>query len=113
MTEKIHFSPAEQKIMDILRDREWHCVFSVLKMKDDRRRITDIRKKLQSRGFDIKSELCDGRCGTQHASRIFMRRIVKMGQVFKTFTEWNTWACENFDRFSPEEIFSRTPVQTS
>lgn len=80
MSDKIHFSPAEQKIMDILRNQEWHCVFSVLKMKDDRARISKIRKKLQERGFDIKSELCDARCGTQHDSGIKMRRIIKMAQ---------------------------------
>ena len=90
---KIHFSPAEQKIVDILRDMEWHCLFSELKMKDDRRRLTNIRAKLKEKGYDIVSEPCDGRCGNSHTARLFMRRIVKENdwrETHKNMTDlWN------------------------
>ena len=78
---KIHFSPAEQKIIDVLRDMQWHCVFSEVVMKDDRRRITDIRAKLQKEGYDVESDVCDRRCKIRHASRIFMRRIIKLQKL--------------------------------
>ena len=100
---KIHFSPAEQKIVDILRDGEWHCVFSEVLMKDDRRRITDINRKLNKRGYKVQSMECDGRCGTQHASRIVMRRIMKtppnaLEMTMEEMVSWNKQAVEEFDR---------------
>lgn len=75
MADKIHFSPAEQKIIDILRDYEWHCLSIELLMKDDRARLTSIRRKLQERGYDVNSELCNKH---NHSSRILMRRIEKL-----------------------------------
>lgn len=74
---KIYFSPAEQKIVDVLRDMEWHCVYNAILMKDDRARLTTIHRKLQEKGYGIESKPCDGRCGHSHHSRIVMRRIVK------------------------------------
>ena len=72
---KIQFSPAQQKIVDVLRDFEWHCVFGELVMKDDRKRISEIRPKLQEKGYDIESQSCNLH---DHKSRIFMRRIKKL-----------------------------------
>ena len=77
---KIHFSPAEQQIVDILRDRQFHCVYNELKMKDDRARITSIRRKLQERGYDIVSERCNLH---QHRSQILLRKIVKLDSLLE------------------------------
>ena len=76
---KIRWSPAQEKIIAPLRDMSWHCLFSEIVMKDDRKRISEINEKLseQGQGYKVIGKLCDGRCGIRHSSRIFMRRIVK------------------------------------
>ena len=40
-------------------------------MKDDRARISSLRKK----GFEIESKPCAGYCGVRHNSRILMRML--------------------------------------
>ena len=72
---KIYFNPKEQEIMDVLKDLAWHCVWSEVKQKDDRARLTAIGRKLAERGWMIKSEPCTIH---NHDSRILMRRIVKL-----------------------------------
>lgn len=78
---KIHFSPDQQRIIDILRDGSWHCVFSELVIKDDRKRISEINVKLEPHGYEIIAYKCDGRCRINHSSRIFMRRLMKKSEI--------------------------------
>lgn len=81
---KIHFSPNEQEIIDALRDRTWHCVYTEIKMKDDRARITSIRRKLLQEGYDVKSQPCNLH---NHESRIVMRKIVQLAPKSTTLKE--------------------------
>lgn len=75
---KIQWSNNEAEIVDILRDRQWHCITKEVEQKDDRARITSIRRKLQTVGYDIESAPCNLH---EHKARILMRRIVKTGEV--------------------------------
>ena len=75
MKEKIHFSPNETEIVDILRDCEWHCVYNEVHQKDDRARLTAINRKIAPRGWQVISEPCTLH---NHDSRIVMRRLVKI-----------------------------------
>lgn len=85
---KLYFNDKEQELVDILRDRQWHCVWSEAKMKDDRARLSAINKKLKTRGWEVKSEPCTIH---NHESRILMRKIVKLEssplEAMETF--WN------------------------
>lgn len=78
---KIHWSLDQQRIIDILRDQKWHCVFTELVIKDDRKRISEINQKLDPYGYEIIAFKCDGRCGVNHASRIQMRRLMKRSDI--------------------------------
>lgn len=40
-------------------------------MKDDRKRISELNRM----GYVITGRPCDGRCGINHSSRLFMRRM--------------------------------------
>lgn len=71
---KPKWSKNEAEIVDLLRDYQWHCPTKEVEQKDDRARITTIRRKLRKVGYDIKSEPCTIH---KHESRILMRKIVK------------------------------------
>lgn len=66
-----HLSPQEKLIVNLLDDGAWHCPTKELFMKDDRARISSLRKK----GYVIGDKLCDGSCGMNHYSRPKMRRL--------------------------------------
>lgn len=72
---KIYFNPKEQEIMDVLRDLQWHCIYTEVRQKDDRARLSAISKKLAERNWRIESKPCTIH---KHDSRILMRRIVKL-----------------------------------
>lgn len=71
---KPKWSKNEAEIVDLLRDYKWHCPTIETTQKDDRARITTIRRKLHTVGYDIKSAPCTIH---KHESRILMRKIVK------------------------------------
>lgn len=69
--------------MDVLRDRNWHCLAAELtgKSVDYRARITQkgaIQDKLEERGYTIESEPCKFH---NHKGNVLMRRIIKTGEV--------------------------------
>lgn len=77
---KIKFSAAEQTVMDVLRDMNWHCLAAELsgKMVDYRARITQkgaIKDKLEERGYTIENEECRFH---RHKGNVQMRRIVRL-----------------------------------
>jgi len=69
MTQKI---TDHKRIFEWLADGEWHCGTELSYMKDDRKRISELRQK----GYLIEGIPCDGRCGVRHHSRLYMRRLV-------------------------------------
>ena len=75
---KIHWSNQQGLIVDILRDYEFHCVYNELRIKDDRKRLSEIRQKLATVGYTIKSIPCDGRGNHTNSSKILMRKIEKI-----------------------------------
>ena len=85
---KISWSPDQQKIINVLKDFRWHCLDSKnFYMKDNRTRISEINAKLfdyelqTGQGWKIISFKCDKRCGTNHSSRIQMRRLMRKSDI--------------------------------
>lgn len=80
---KIHFTDSEQVVMDVLRDKQWHCLATELTGKsiDYRARITQegaIKDKLESRGYTIEDRPCTLH---RHKGGVKLRRIIKTGEV--------------------------------
>ena len=75
-------TPQQQKIIDYLRDQQWHCMATPgFFIKDDRKRISELNQEgsyLHGKGYYVNGMKCDGRCGVKHSARIFMRRIEKL-----------------------------------
>jgi hypothetical protein len=75
-------SPQQETIVDVLRDKGWHCSSEFGYIKDDRRRIFELNEGyMLSKGYQIEGKRCDGRCGKNHSSGLFMRRAVKISDV--------------------------------
>ena len=76
-------TPQQKLIVDYLADGEWHCMTnSGFFMKDDRTRISELRKK----GYVFDETPCDKRCGIIHSARLVMRKILKTpGIPVKTY----------------------------
>jgi hypothetical protein len=75
-------SPQKQKIIDYLKGGEWKCMASAgFFIKDDRKRISELKEA----GYEIDGKPCDKRCGTNHSSGIFMRKLVNspMRTIYK------------------------------
>lgn len=74
-----HLSPQQQVIVEKLRSKDWVCSSEFGYIKDDRRRITDLnRGYMLDKGYEIIGKPCDGRCGKNHSSGLFMRKAVKL-----------------------------------
>lgn len=72
-------SPQQQIIIEKLRSKDWVCSSEFGYIKDDRRRITDLnRGYMLEKGYEIIGKPCDGRCGKNHSSGLFMRKAVKL-----------------------------------
>lgn len=68
-------NPETQKarILEYLKGGHWQCFASdKFFIKDDRKRISELNQS----GYRIIGTPCDGRCGINHHSRVFMRRLV-------------------------------------
>ena len=78
----------EQIIIDYLQGGEWKCVWQAYKIKDDRARISGINKKYKAGkiNFWIEGKRCDNRCGVNHESNIFMRRLRKAPNMAPMFS---------------------------
>lgn len=74
------FTPQQKLIVDYLQEGTWKCMASAqFYMKDDRKRISELNAK----GYEIEGVPCDKRCGINHSSKVFMRRIAKRPPVTK------------------------------
>lgn len=99
---RIHWSDSEEKVVAPLRDYQWHCIYNEVQMKDDRARLTSIRRKLATIGYGVESRPCTIH---SHESRILMRRIIKLQpQTPKipaptTFQEENKQRLDFFDDY--------------
>ena len=65
-------TPQQTQIINLLSDGEYHCPTAELFMKDDRKRISELRKM----GYEFDSPPCDKKCGINHSSRVVMRRLM-------------------------------------
>lgn len=81
-------SPQQDIILSHLRSGEWVCQTKWLsQIKDDRKRLSELNAGyMKERGYQIIGEPCNGHCGIKHASRLFMRKAVKIQQ--QTPIEW-------------------------
>ena len=70
-------TPQQTQIINLLSDGEYHCPTAELFMKDDRKRISELRKM----GYEFDSPPCDKKCGINHSSRVVMRALVKTPEV--------------------------------
>lgn len=69
----MHLSPSEQKIINILKDYGYHCLTVELTMKDDRARLSSLRKK----GFTFDENA--GNCKNPahgHTAPLKLRRLL-------------------------------------
>lgn len=74
-----HISGQQKQIIDYILDGEWHCFASdSFFMKDDRTSISKLRKK----GFQFESIACDKRCGKNHFSSVYMRKLLAVPYWF-------------------------------
>jgi hypothetical protein len=78
-------SPQKEIIVKALRDMKFHCGSEWLDgMKDDRKRIGELNSGyMKEKGFKIIGEPCDGRCGKNHSSGLYMRRAVPITPSLK------------------------------
>lgn len=79
---KPKWSPQEEAIVSLLRSGEWVCIYNEIKMKDDRARLSAIRRKLAPIGYEVQSKPCTIH---NHTSRILMRRITKAKPIPTNF----------------------------
>lgn len=69
-------SRQQKIIIEALRSKDWVCGSVWLdRIKDDRARITSLnRGYMAEKGWKIVGKPCDGRCGKNHTSNLYMRR---------------------------------------
>ena len=111
MKDKIRFSEAEQTVVDVLKDRKFHCLAAELagKMVDYRARITQegaIKDKLEERGYTVEGVPCTFH---NHKGNVHMRRIIQLESAIpqNTYRELAQRMCIAFDAGkSSQEIFS-------
>lgn len=102
----MRLSPQQAVIVEKLRSMDWVCSSEFGYIKDDRRRITDLnRGYMKEKGFEIVGRPCDGRCGKDHSSGLFMRRAQKRREIPNTFNETrNKVLLSYFDSYDRETI---------
>ena len=86
---KIRFTEAEQTVVDVLKDKKFHCLAAELagKMVDYRARITQegaIKDKLEERGYTVEGIPCTFH---NHKGNVHMRRIIQLESAQKMFHE--------------------------
>lgn len=64
-------TPQHRRILEWLKDGQWHCSTDIEYMRDARKRISELRQG----GYDIIPETCDKRCGINHHSALKMRKL--------------------------------------
>src|SRR5665213_2775494 len=71
-------SPQKEIIVSILRDRNWHCGSEWLnRIKDDRKRIGELKEYMASKNYEIIGEPCKGICGNKGCP-LYKRRAVPL-----------------------------------
>ena len=75
-------SPQKEYILSFLRGGNWVCGRAWLsRVKDDRRRIFELKDYMASKGFEIIGEACKGRfCGVKDCP-LYARRAQKLTSV--------------------------------
>jgi hypothetical protein len=68
----VKLQPNQQEIIDLLSDGAYHCPTKELYQKDDRARISALRKL----GFVFDSPRCNMRHNYLHGSGVVMRKLV-------------------------------------
>lgn len=99
----LKLSPQQQVIVEKLRSKDWVCSSEFGYIKDDRRRITDLnRGYMLEKGYEIIGKPCDGRCGKNHSSGLFMRKAVRLSE--KTPEQLAQMSLDYFNNLEPKTI---------
>lgn len=86
----------EQKILNMLADGEWHCPTVELYMKDDRARISGLKKK----GYMIDGSLNCTNSDHHHTSPVKLRRLVSSPETASTNEIANKFLLD----FAPKKV---------
>lgn len=71
-------TPQQERILEIHRDLGWHCSTEYEYIRDHRKRISELNNGyLKEKGYHLIGRQCDGRCGKNHSSTLFMRRAIR------------------------------------
>ncbi len=70
-------SPQQKQLIELLADGAWHCTVSEQFMKDDRARISELRKL--GFVFDESGKICDRH---NHGSKLKLRRLISFPDGF-------------------------------
>lgn len=60
-----------KQLLELHKNGEWICSTTIEYMRDHRKRYSELSQK----GYVFESVPCDMKCGKQHSSRLFMRRL--------------------------------------
>ena len=75
-------SPQKDYILSFLRKGDWVCGRAWLsRVKDDRKRIGEMREYMASKGYEILGEACKGRFCRVKDCPLFARRAQKLTPV--------------------------------
>lgn len=75
----MELSPQKKIIVEKLRCKDWVCSSVFGYIKDDRKRISELNEGyMREKGYEIIGKPCDGRCGKNHSSGLYMRKAVKV-----------------------------------
>lgn len=75
-------TPQQEKILAIHRDGEWHCSTEYEYIRDHRKRISELNEGyLKAKGWQLIGQKCDGRCGKNHSSALYMRKAIPLKTV--------------------------------
>ena len=75
----MHLTPQQQQLVNLLADGSWHCTVAEEFMKDDRSRISELRK--MGFVFDESGKICDRH---NHQSKLKLRRLISFPDGFLT-----------------------------
>lgn len=64
-------STHHKQLLELHKNGDWVCSTIIEYMRDHRKRYSELSQK----GYTFEAKPCNKQCGTQHSSRLFMRRL--------------------------------------
>lgn len=99
----MRLTPQQEKILEIHRDKQYHCSTEYEFIRDHRKRISELNEGyLKDKGFKLVGKPCDNRCGKNHSSSLFMRRAERITE--KSPEQLRLDSIEFFNNLHPQSI---------